>query len=208
MTPLQGLYAITIDTQPAEQLLPAVQAALLGGCRIVQYRSKHPDNSRRQAEAHALLGLCRQYGARLLVNDDVALARLIGASGVHLGQEDMPITQARAMLGPDAIIGITCHGSLPLALAAQSAGADYVAFGRFFASGTKPSAPPASLQVLRDARQQLQIPVVAIGGITLDNAPSVLTAGAGMLAVAGDLFNAGDIESRARSYTALFKETR
>ena len=211
MNSLSGLYAITDDNLLANRLLPAVEAALAGGCRIVQYRHKQTDRllqtdrSRLLAEANALLVLCNQYGAKLLINDNVELAYAVRAHGVHLGQNDMPIAEARALLGHDAIIGITCHDSLELALAAQAAGADYVAFGRFFSSSTKPSAPPADLSVLHEARQQLQIPVVAIGGITLDNAPSVIATGADMLAVLGDLFGAADITGRARAYCELFK---
>jgi thiamine-phosphate pyrophosphorylase len=201
---LRGLYAITDDSLLRDRLLAAVEAALLGGCRVVQYRSKHVDSSRQLEEAAILLALCKQYGAQLLINDSVQLALAVGAHGVHLGQDDMPIAQARQQLGKTAVIGITCHDSLILALDAQQAGADYVAFGRFFPSSTKQSAPPADLQVLTQARQTLDIPVVAIGGITLDNAPTVLAAGADMLAVVGDLFNATDITSRTRAYCALF----
>lgn len=202
---LRGLYAITDDSLLQGRLLAAVEAALLGGCRIVQYRSKLTNSEHQLREACALLALCRQYEAQLLINDSVHLALAVGAHGVHLGQDDMPIAVAREQLGNTAVIGITCHDSLTLALDAQRAGADYVAFGRFFPSGTKQSAPPADLQVLAQARQALNIPIVAIGGITLDNAPSVLAAGADMLAVVGDLFNAADITSQARAYCDLFQ---
>lgn len=204
MPSLRGLYAITDDLLLRGHLLAAVEAALRGGCRLVQYRSKQANSSNQLKEAANLLALCKQYGAQLLINDNAQLALAVGAHGVHLGQEDMPIAEARAILGRRGIIGITCHDSLTLALDAQRAGADYVAFGRFFPSSTKQSAPPADLQVLRQARQTLDIPVVAIGGITLDNAPSVLAAGADMLAVVGDLFNAADMTSRARAYCDLF----
>ncbi|HNE25761.1 MAG TPA: thiamine phosphate synthase [Pseudomonadales bacterium] len=205
--PLRGLYAITDDHLLVDRLLPAVQAALAGGCRWVQYRSKHSKHSnaqQRKAEAQQLLTLCRTYNAFLLINDDVALAKTVGADGVHLGQEDMSLTEARRVLGKQAIIGITCHNSLSLAHTAQQEGADYVAFGRFFSSSTKQSAPPADLSILHTAKQQLAIPVVAIGGITLDNAKSVLDEGADMLAVVGDLFSAHDVTARAQAYTALF----
>ncbi|MEZ5435997.1 MAG: thiamine phosphate synthase [Pseudomonadales bacterium] len=200
----RGLYAITDEALLAERLLPAVQAALAGGCRWVQYRSKSADAQQRLHEAAQLVELCRAHNASLLINDDVALAKAVGAAGVHLGQTDMPQLEARRILGAQAIIGITCHNSLALAQTAQQNGADYVAFGRFFSSQTKQSAPPADLAVLRAAKTQLAIPVVAIGGITLDNAPSVLQAGADMLAVVGDLFSAQNITARAQAYTALF----
>lgn len=200
----RGLYAITDDALLAHRLLPAVQAALSGGCRWVQYRSKCTDAQQRRREAAQLVELCRAHNASLLINDDVALAKTVGADGVHLGQDDMSLTEARRILGNQAIIGITCHNSLALAHTAQQDGANYVAFGRFFASQTKQSAPPADLSVLRAAKAQLAIPVVAIGGITLDNAPSVLQEGADMLAVVGDLFSAQNITARAQAYTALF----
>lgn len=208
MSALRGLYAITDDSLLAGRLLPAVEAALAGGCRLVQYRSKQPDAARRREEAGALVALCHRHSALLLVNDDPLLAQAIGADGVHLGQDDMPLAEARALLGPTAVIGITCHASLALAQAAAQGGASYVAFGRFFPSGTKPVAPPAPLDILTAARNALSIPVVAIGGITLDNAPAALAAGADMLAVAGDLFAASDISGRARAYTDLFTGTR
>jgi thiamine-phosphate pyrophosphorylase len=205
MHAFRGLYAITDDHLLQGRLLDAVAQALAGGCRVIQYRSKLQDPFRQRREAGDLLGLCQERGAILLINDNVALARDIGAHGVHLGQDDMTVAVARAQLGQSAIIGVTCHASLALARAAQAAGANYVAFGRFFPSGTKPSAPPAPLSVLTEAHQQLTLPVVAIGGITLDNAASALTAGADLLAVAGDLFSARDIAAHARAYTALFE---
>jgi thiamine-phosphate pyrophosphorylase len=204
MNPIYGLYAITQDNLPTDTLLAGVDAILQGGCKLVQYRNKQQCRDRMLQEVRELLALCHRYGATLLINDDVELAVTAGAHGVHLGQEDMPIQQARDILGPQAIIGITCHNSIALAEEAQLAGADYVAFGRFFPSDTKHSAPPAELTVLLVAKQRLNIPVVAIGGITLDNAPAVLSAGADILAVVGDLFNAPDITARSQSYSDLF----
>jgi len=206
MKPFYGLYAITQDKLPTDTLLAGVDAILQGGCKLVQYRNKQHCRDSRLQEARELLALCNRYEATLLINDDVELALASAAHGVHLGQEDMPIQQARDILGAEAIIGITCHNSITLAEDAQLAGADYVAFGRFFPSDTKQSAPPAELSILAMAKQRLSIPVVAIGGITLDNAPAVLAAGADMLAVVGDLFNASDITARSRSYGSLFTQ--
>jgi thiamine-phosphate pyrophosphorylase len=201
----RGLYAITDDSLLAEgRLIPAVTAALRGGCQWMQYRSKQHDASQRLHEAQQLLTLCREHGARLLINDDVALAHTIGADGVHLGQDDMSLVEARRMLGDKAIIGITCHDSLAAAHDAQIQGANYVAFGRFFPSNTKQSAPPADLSVLREAKKTLTLPLIAIGGITLDNASTVLSAGADMVAVVGDLWSASEITARARAYNDLF----
>jgi thiamine-phosphate pyrophosphorylase len=202
MQSLSGLYAITDDVLLAGRLLPAARAALDGGCRIVQYRSKKLDSEQRYHEATALRVLCHDYNALLLINDDVLLAQAVGADGVHLGQEDMSLSEARALLGQQSIIGVTCHDSLALALNAQAEGADYVAFGRFFGSATKPSASPASLNILRKARSDLHCPVVAIGGITLDNAQSLVDAGADMLAVVAGLFSTVETNTNQIARTA------
>jgi thiamine-phosphate pyrophosphorylase len=201
---LRGLYAITDSGLLAGRLLPAVEAALRGGAAVVQYRDKSGDASRREYEARELLVLCRRYGRPLLINDDVVLAAQIGADGVHLGQGDGSLERARRMLGPTAIIGATCHDSLDLAEAAAAAGADYIAFGAFYASGTKPQAGLAHRKTLRAAKARLNLPVVAIGGITADNAAPLLAAGADMTAVIADLWRADNIEMRARRYTDLF----
>lgn len=208
MKPL--LYAIT-DSQlmPGERLLDGVTAVLEGGCRIVQYRDKSTDASRRFAEAIALLKICRRHDARLIINDDVNLAEAIRADGVHLGQNDGDPQAARERLGECAIIGVTCHASLSLAQKAVENDASYIAFGRFFPSKTKPDAPPAPLSLLYDARKLLgDIPIVAIGGITLDNAAQVLSAGADMLAVSHSLFAADDLTLQARQFNQLQMTTR
>lgn len=207
MSTLRGLYAITDNALLAERrLLPYVEAALQGGARLVQYRDKSQDASRRQDEAAALAELCRQHDAQLIINDDLPLARQLGV-GLHLGQEDGSLAAARADLGADAILGGTCHASLELAEVAAVAGASYLAFGRFFASSTKPDAPPAPLDVLDQARSRFSLPLCAIGGVTLDNAPRLLTHGVDLLAVVHTLFSAasaGEVERRARAFARLF----
>ena len=207
MSTLRGLYAITDSALLAEgRLLPYVEAALQGGARLVQYRDKSQDASRRQDEAAALAALCRQHGASLIINDDLALARQLGV-GLHLGQEDGSLAVARAELGANAVIGGTCHASLELAEGAAQAGASYLAFGRFFASSTKPDAPPAPLDLLDQARSRFTLPLCAIGGVTLDNAPRLLERGVDLLAVVHTLFSAasaGEVERRARAFAQLF----
>jgi len=207
MSTLRGLYAITDSALLAEgRLLPYVEAALQGGARLVQYRDKSQDASRRQDEAAALAALCRQHGASLIINDDLALARQLGV-GLHLGQEDGSLAAARADLGVDAIVGGTCHASLELAEGAAQAGASYLAFGRFFVSSTKPNAPPAPLDLLDQARSRFTLPLCAIGGVTLDNAPRLLERGVDLLAVVHTLFSAasaGEVERRARAFAQLF----
>lgn len=202
---LRGLYAITDGALLAGRLLPAVAAALEGGAALVQYRDKSGDAARRRHEAGALLALCRRYGVPLLINDDVALAAAIGADGVHLGRQDDSLAVARALLGPDALIGATCHGSLAFAEEACRAGASYLAFGAIHASPTKPAAAPIPLATLTAARQ-FGRPVVAIGGITADNAAPVVAAGADCLAVISDLWAAPDITARARAFASLFRQ--
>jgi thiamine-phosphate pyrophosphorylase len=204
--PLRGLYAVTsaeICRQPP-RLAAAVAAALTGGARLIQYRDKEHTAAEREAMACELLALCRARGAALIINDDVGLAHRIGADGVHLGARDLPLREARERLGEAALIGASCGNSMERALAAQQAGASYVAFGRFFPSRTKPEAPPADLGVLREAHKGLRIPVCAIGGITPQNAPAVIEAGADLVAAVDGVFGALDVAAAARSYARLF----
>lgn len=200
---LNGLYAIT-DGSTGNLLLEKVEQALLGGAAIVQYRDKTTDSARREQEARALRALCHEYNALFIINDDVALAKTVQADGVHVGREDSALTVARTALGNTAIIGVSCYNQLELALNAAVQGADYIAFGSFFPSPTKPNAPRATVELLRQARQQLGLPICAIGGITLDNAPDLLASGANMLAVITDVFNNPTVAQQARRYRALF----
>ena len=205
MARLRGLYAITdAGLTPPPRLMACVESALRGGARLVQYRDKSADHARRLAEATALVSLCERYGASLIINDDVTLCLRSGAAGVHLGLEDTGVREARRLLGPEAIIGATCHGEPALAASAVADGASYVAFGRFYASGTKPGAPPARLEVVAPALAGLGVPACAIGGVTLQTAPDLLDAGFSMVAVIGDVFGSQDIEARCRAYAALF----
>jgi len=200
-----GLYALTFETADTGPLLRQVEAALAGGVAAVQYRDKSGDVARRHEQASELVALCRRFGAPLIVNDDLRLADLAGADGVHLGRDDGSLREARIILGPGKFIGASCYQSLDLARAAQAAGADYVAFGSFFASRTKPDAPRASLDLLRDAAPLIQVPLVAIGGITPANAPSLLDAGADSLAVLSALFDTPDVRIAAHDLNQLFE---
>jgi len=203
---IKGLYAITDPYLTAgEQLFEAVEAALRGGTRVLQYRDKLHEAGDRLRIAQQLSSLCRDYHCLFIINDDIALAQAVEADGLHLGREDAPLEAARERLGAKAIIGLSCYNDLTRAHAAQAAGANYVAFGRFFASRTKPQAQPASLDTLRHARRTLNIPIVAIGGITLENAETVIEAGADMVAVIQGLFAQPDIETTARAFDQLFK---
>ena len=200
-----GVYALTPETADTERLLAQVEAALTGGVAAVQYRDKSGDVARRHEQASELIALCRRFGVPLIVNDDLRLADLTDADGVHLGRDDGSLREARIILGRDKFVGASCYQSLDLAQAAQAAGADYVAFGSFFASPTKPAAPRASLDLLREAAPVIHVPLVAIGGITLANASQLLDAGADSLAVLSALFDAPDIRASAHDLNQLFE---
>lgn len=203
-TDLRGLYAVTPEDHLLPRLSALVGSALAGGVRLVQYRNKHAAPPLRRAQAAELLRLCRGHGARLIINDDLALALELGADGVHLGLDDGDIGAARTALGPGRILGVSCYDDLAAASAAAAAGADYLAFGSVFASATKPLAVRASLDLLGCAKRDFGLPVAAIGGITLANAGEAIAAGADLLAVITDLFDAMDIAARAREYEKLF----
>lgn len=200
-----GLYAITPETADTEQLLTQVEAALTGGVAAVQYRDKSGDVARRHEQASELVMLCRQFGVPLIVNDDQRLADLCDADGVHLGRDDGSVREARIILGKGKIIGASCYQDLAQAHAAEAAGADYVAFGSFFTSPTKPQAARADVALLHEAARALRLPIVAIGGITPANAPPLLDAGADSLAVLSALFDAADIRAAARALNQLFE---
>jgi len=190
---VRGLYAITPE---GPGLLAKVRDALQGGIALLQYRNKRGTLE----EAKAIARLAREHGVPLIVNDDVELALAIDADGVHLGRDDGDLAVARRRL-KGKILGVSCYDRLELARAAVAAGADYVAFGSVFASPTKPQAVRAPLSLFKN---DLGVPLCAIGGITLANAPQAIAAGADLLAVISDLFDAPDIAARARAYGKLF----
>jgi thiamine-phosphate pyrophosphorylase len=196
-----GLYAITDG--PRDDLLQVARAALEGGAAMLQYRDKTRDGGRRLREARALADLCTSFGVPLIVNDDVELARASGGSGVHLGRGDGSIADARGALGTGAIIGMSCYDSLERARDAAAEGADYLAFGAFFPSITKPGARHATPDLLRKARE-FDRPLVAIGGITAENGRPLIAAGADFLAVVSGVFGANDVRAAARRYAELF----
>jgi thiamine-phosphate pyrophosphorylase len=202
-----GLYAITPECTDTESLVRQVRQALSGGAHLVQYRSKEGDVALRHEQASELLSLCRQFRVPLIINDDIRLADLTGADGVHLGKDDGSVREARLILGADKIIGVSCYGDLPRALDAEAHGANYVAFGSFFPSPTKPGAEPAPLTLLHEAKRSLNIPVVAIGGITADNVAPLIEAGADAVAVISALFDSGDIGKAASRFAVLFEKS-
>ena len=203
--PLRGLYAVTPEDYLLPRLSALVGAALAGGVKLVQYRNKSAPPPLRRALAAEMMRLCRAHGSRLIINDDLPLALELGADGVHLGRDDYgdDIAAARAALGPDKVLGVSCYADLARAEAAAKAGASYLAFGSMYPSPTKPDAPPAPLALLGEAKR-FGLPVAAIGGINLDNAAQTIAAGADMLAVVTSLFDAMDIAARARAFGSLF----
>lgn len=203
---LTGVYAVTPDLPTTSLLVARVEAALAGGARAIQYRNKTADGALQAAQAAALARVAQARGALCIVNDDAALAASVGADGVHLGEDDGDVAEARARVGADALIGVSCYNDFARAEAALAAGADYVAFGSFYPSSVKPGARRAGLELLHRARP-LGVPVVAIGGINASNAGELKGAGADAIAVISAIFDAGDlgqVERAAREVVAAF----
>jgi len=198
---MRGLYAITPDIADTAALAAKVEQALKAGVALLQYRNKIISKDKRLLQARELAPLARGYGVPFIVNDDVEVALSVGANGVHLGKDDGELAAARAKL-PGRILGVSCYSDLDQARVAVRAGASYVAFGSVYPSATKPDAARAPLSLFRS---QLGVPLCAIGGITVENAPQLIAAGADLLAVISDLFEAPDIGARAAQYRKLFQ---
>ena len=201
---MTGLYAITPDLGDTPALLRKVEAALEGGAQALQYRNKVADVALRREQARGLARLCRTHRVPLIINDHLDLALEVDAEGLHIGVEDGSIAEARRQLGPDRILGVTCYQKIENALEAARVGANYVAFGGFFASPVKGGSGGAPMSILGEAKRRTGLPVVAIGGITVDNAPQLVAAGADSVAVITALFGAPDITATARQFSAIF----
>jgi thiamine-phosphate pyrophosphorylase len=201
---MQGLYLVTPNWDDTDRLLAATDAALRGGAAMVQYRHKEADEALRLEQGSALLALCRRYRRPLVVNDHIGLCRQLDADGVHLGASDLALAQARALLGPEKIVGASCYGDLGLARAAQAAGASYIAFGGFYPSPVKQYdfvTPPALLET---AREELTLPLVVIGGMTPANAAPLVARGADMVAAITAVYGDPEPAEAARRFVALF----
>ncbi len=208
MDALRGLYAIaSTDFIPPDALVSRVGRAIAGGAAMIQYRDKSDDTGRRLWEASDLCMLCRSHRVPFIVNDDIRLARDCQADGVHLGRDDGSVGEARALLGPRAIIGASCYDSIERARQAVAEGADYIAFGSFFPSRTKPDAARASLELLHVARAMFAVPIAAIGGITAHNGGILVDAGAQLLAVSHAVFADPAPDAAARAIAHLFDTT-
>ena len=200
---IKGLFVITPDEPDTAELLRKVRLVLLGGASVLQYRNKAADGALRLEQAQALRELTHEFSVPLIINDDALLAQQVVADGVHLGSEDGSVAEARAWLGSGKFIGVSCYNCLALAHDAVQQGADYVAFGSFFPSTVKPNAATATSELLRQARREIEVPLVAIGGITAENGAQLLDAGAHALAVISAVFGATDIEGAARRFSNL-----
>jgi thiamine-phosphate pyrophosphorylase len=202
---LKGLYAITDERLIAEEdFSDAIEAALMGGASIIQYRDKSDNQHKRLQQARTLRELCTRYAAIFIINDDIDLAKAVAADGVHLGRDDTALSSARQELGEDAIIGISCYNDIGLAVTAEQNSADYVAFGTMFSSPTKPDAVSAGPDMITQARKQLNIPICAIGGIDESNIHQLVKHHTDMAAVISSLFAADDIQQRARLLSQHF----
>ena len=206
--PIRGVYAI-IDTEvvPDDALSQTANAIINNGVSVIQYRAKAVGTAQKLKQAGTLADLCRRAEIPLIINDDIALCLSVEATGVHLGRDDQTLTEARKRLGPDKIIGISCYNQLNQAIAAQQMGADYVAFGSVFSSSTKPNAVNAPLELLKQAKQQLEVPVVAIGGITINNIKRVIETGVDAAAIIRGLFAEPNPGIIARQIADLFRES-
>lgn len=202
--PRIGLYAVTPEHQQGKTLIDAVGQALDGGAVAVQYRDKSESVTQRCADASKLVELCHRHGAPLIINDDIQLAASVKADGVHIGRNDGSLKEARKQLGTTAIVGVSCYDDPQRALEAQANGASYVAFGSFFPSLSKPGAVRATPQLVADIREQISLPIVGIGGITVENAAALLTAGVDSLAVINAVFGYEDPTSSATAFSNLF----
>jgi len=204
---IKGLYAITPDMADSNTLIQKTQLAIEGGAFMVQYRSKIDDRDVKIQQCAAILRLCREYKIPCIVNDDVDMCRNLEADGVHLGEKDENIAEVRHILGEDAIIGSSCYDQLNRAKQDQEEGASYVVFGAMFETQSKPHAPRATLELLREAKSQIQIPIVAVGGITMNNAHDVIETGIDAIAVINSLFEAKTIKETAEIFFKMFHKS-
>ena len=205
---ISGIYAITPDLIDTTNLVMLTQQVLISGVQLIQYRNKIADNALKLEQAALLSTLCHEFNTPLIINDDLDLAIKVGADGVHLGIEDITVVEARRRLGPGKIIGASCYNKLRYAIEAENHGADYVAFGSFYISSTKPGAVSAPINLLCKAKQRLQIPVVAIGGIDSENIVELVYKGADAVAVSSSIFNPINIQLETKKLSCIFKQTK
>jgi thiamine-phosphate pyrophosphorylase len=201
---LRGLYLVTPDWDDTAQLLAVTEQALRAGIALLQYRHKTAKAPLRREQAGALLALCRDYSCPFIVNDFVDLAQTLGADGVHVGGTDAPLSEVRAALGPGRIIGASCYGDFALARRAVQDGASYVAFGGFYPSRVKKYPVTTSPALIAQARREIALPSVVIGGMTPENAAPLVQQGADMVAAISSIYLAADPGAAVRRFHALF----
>jgi thiamine-phosphate pyrophosphorylase len=201
---MQGLYLVTPNWDDTERLLAVTEQALGAGVALLQYRHKDASPALRAEQGAALLALCRRHGVPLIINDHVDLCQALDADGIHVGGTDAALAAVRAALGPDKIVGASCYGDLPRALAAQAAGASYVAFGGFYPSRVKQYAVTTAPSIVNEARAVITVPSVVIGGMTPDNAAPLVARGADMVAAISSVYLADDPAAAVRSFRSLF----
>lgn len=201
-----GLYVITDGDNPdTGELIEKSRRIVAAGVTALQYRDKHSEYPLRLKRATALQSICKKHGTLFIINDDIQLAKTLGADGVHIGRDDPDYYACRALLGDNAVIGVSCYNDLNAALDAEREGADYIAFGAFFATSSKQQTTPAPIALLTGAREKITIPIVAIGGITPENGGKLLSAGADILAVISGVYGASDPELAVKQYNQLFR---
>jgi thiamine-phosphate pyrophosphorylase len=202
---IHGLYVITDQRMISPKRFSAkIRQALEGGVRVMQYRDKSQQHELRWEQAQELVKLCREYNAISIINDDIELTKVVGADGVHIGAEDDDVLYAREQLGENKIIGVSCYADIGLAKKVILESADYVAFGSIFSSSTKPQAPVAGLDVLRGAKNELSVPVVAIGGINLNNMADVVATGVDAISIISGVFANEAVTSSAQQFSTFF----
>jgi thiamine-phosphate pyrophosphorylase len=204
---MQGLYLVTPNWDDTARLLAVTERALAAGAAMVQYRHKDASDALRRRQGTALLALCRRYDRPLIINDHVALCLTLGADGVHVGGTDLAVAAARAALGAGKIVGASCYGELALARAAQAAGASYAAFGGFYPSTVKQYSVTTAPDIVLQARAELALPLVVIGGMTPDNAAPLVARGADMVAAITSVYLAADAALAVRAFDALYAAT-
>jgi thiamine-phosphate pyrophosphorylase len=201
---VKGLYIVTPDWDDTQALLGKTEAALRGGAELVQYRHKTATTELRREQSVQLLEICRRFGKPLVINDFPELCIEIGADGVHVGGTDASVSEIRKQLGAGKIVGASCYGDLQLARNARAAGASYVAFGGFYPSRVKKYEVSTSPNIIALSKAEIQLPVVVIGGMTLENSQPLVQRGADMVAAISSVYMADDAENAAREFSALF----
>ena len=201
---MQGLYLVTPNWEDTARMVRITETALHAGAAMVQYRNKDAHARLRREQGAALLALCRRYSRPFVINDHLDLCLTLGADGVHVGGTDLSVRAVRAALGPDKIVGASCYGELDLARAAERDGASYAAFGGFYPSLVKQYSFVTAPAIVREARAELALPIVVIGGMTPDNAAPLVARGAHMVAAISSIYNVEDAESAVRAFDQLF----